>query len=110
MRQVGDARHPRQKAFVDGIARVAVLEILLLLRERRWSVRDLVALDDAVARWNAEARAVILNVPRRRIDDLPDALQVRLPFTRFRWRVCAGGLCRDARGDKIDHGERRECD
>src|SRR5262249_39707635 len=83
----------RQETFVDGIELVAVLGIFLLLHERRRRVRDLVAFDDAMACWNAEARAVILNVQGRGVEHLPDALAVWRPFAGL--GRCIGGLRRD---------------
>src|SRR2546421_8221577 len=95
IRHVGETRHARQNALVLRIERLAVLEVLLLLRERLGAVGNLVPLDHATACGNTEARAVILQVPGGGVQHLPDALQVGLPLARAGWRVGSrGGLRR----------------
>ena len=36
---------------------------------------------------------MVLNVPRGRVEDLPDALQVRVPVPRARRRIGVAGVC-----------------
>src|SRR5258705_3112834 len=72
------ARHPEQEALRLVVLRRAVPEVLLLLRARPRLIWDLVALDDALASGHAKPRGMILNVPVRRRQRLPDAVQIGL--------------------------------
>src|SRR5262249_42187414 len=82
--------------------RLPVRVVLLFLLKRRRRVRDLVAFDDALSRGNAEPCAVILNIPCRGIEHLPEAGDVRLTVCSLGRRVCGtscGSLsCRHVRG------------
>src|SRR2546421_1313224 len=109
IRHVGETRHARQNALVLRIERLAVLEVLLLLRERLGAVGNLVPLDHATACGNTEARAVILQVPGGGVQHLPDALQVGLALARAGWRVGSRGGLRRA-WSRREHEGRAGCE
>src|SRR5262249_37666734 len=105
---VGDARHAREVTLCFRIRSGTVLIVLLLLGESPRLIRNRVALHDTLARGLAAPGrqpgeplpGMVLNVPGRRVDDLPDALQIRLPGSRPRRRVSSRGerrLTRDRR-------------
>ena len=106
-RHVVGARHAGTEALQLRVTRVeavrivgdlhehAVLEVVLLLLERLGLIRDGAALDDAHARGLGTPRAhdVVVrtglgvmgfDVPVRRVDRLPDPIQVRLAVFRAR--------------------------
>ena len=89
MREIRRARHARYEAADLRILGHPVLEVLLLLLERPRLVRDLVADDHARPGGHgtdraqvgvAGARRMVLDVPVRRTDRLPDPVQVGTAF------------------------------
>ena len=80
IRHVGDARHAGEQALGVGIERRATRVVLLLLLECPGLIRNVIPFDHASAGRHAESRIVILNIPRGRVQDLPDSLQVGWPL------------------------------
>ncbi len=113
VRHVRDARNAGQVTLGFGVGRLAVLVVLLLLQQRRGRVRDFVALNHTFASGNTKPRAVVLNIPCGGVDDLPDALDVRLAVGGFRRRIpresCGRSLARlDLwRGEEDERRDRR---
>ena len=116
---VGGARYARQVALDLGIARDPVLEILLLPGEHLGPIRELAALDDAGALRHAEGCAetedralpcrVILDIPVRVVERLPDTVQVRFAVGRARRAILR--LLRDRRAWPPEgHTDRERCD
>ena len=100
---VGEPRHARQVALRFRIGGRPVLEVLLLLRGRPGLIGDLVAFDDTLSGGHALLRAVILNVPRGGVRDLPEAGEIGLPVRRARngvlggvWATAAGAIAHSA--------------
>ena len=87
IRHVGDAGNSRKIALAFRVERRALFEVHLLLRERRRLIGDGAPFHHATPGGYAEARAVVFEVPRGRVEDLPDALQVRMPVPGARRRV-----------------------
>src|SRR2546423_12439722 len=55
-----------------------LFEVLLLFPQRRRQVRDSTTLHDTESSRHSQARGMVLDVPRRRVEDLPNAHQVGL--------------------------------
>src|SRR5205085_7740687 len=84
---VHDARNAWHEALRERIGGLTVLVVFLLFRGRGWLVRNLAALDYASAGRHAVPRAVVLQIVRRSVADLPDALKIRFAVG------CAGHRC-----------------
>src|SRR5204863_9551457 len=95
LERVGHIVRPRDARQITlrepGVLGVALVIVLFLLRERLWLVGDHVAFDDSLAWRHAEMaeehRVVILNIPGRVVQRLPDAAQVRLALGRARYLI-----------------------
>ena len=91
---VGRARNAGEVTLDLRVPGDPVVEVLLLLGGGPGLVGDLVPLDDSQARRQGADRAelehralaglMILQIPMRRPDGLPDAIQVRLAVSRTR--------------------------
>ena len=92
-RHVHDARHAWQIALRFRIGGRAIGEVLLLPLERPGLVGDLVAFNDSLAGGHAQPRGVVLDLPRRGSEHLPDALQIG-PAVGRPWNraVCAAAV------------------
>ena len=110
---------PGRKHLTSGIARDPVLEIVLLPGEHLGPIRELPALDDAEALRHAERRAetedralpchVILDIPVRVVERLPDTVQVGFAVGRARRAILR--LLRDRREwPQEGHTDRERCD
>src|SRR5689334_18335422 len=73
IRHVGDTGDPGHQAFHLGIFRSALLEILRLLLQGPWLIRDFIAFYDTLPRGYTTPGTMVLDVPCRRVDHLPDA-------------------------------------
>jgi hypothetical protein len=91
VRHVVDPRRADHEAFRLGIRGMPAAIVHLALRERQRQVRNLVALDNALARRNAKLRRVILDIPDCRVDRLPDPLQIGLAVGGSRHAVRRAG-------------------
>ena len=91
-RHVHDARHARQVTLGFRVQRGALFVVLLLLCQRPRLIRDLVAFDHALPAGHPLLGRMILNVPCRRVHDLPDPRQVGLAVGCARDGGCSGIL------------------
>ena len=85
---------PGSRHFANaGIVRVPFVEVLLLLLQRVRLVRNLVALDDAAAGRHAQVArqlgVVVLDVPGRRVQRLPDPAEIGLALRRPRHLIAS---------------------
>ncbi len=94
MGQIRGARDARQEALDLWVVREPVLEVCLLLLERPRLIRDLVADNHALPRWDRTDRAhvgetgagrVVLQIPMGGADRLPDTVQVGVAIPRARY-------------------------
>src|SRR2546426_170823 len=96
-RHIHNAGNTKQISLRIRIGRRAILEILPLLRKRLGPVRKLVAFDNALAAGHAEPCWMVLDIPCRRVQYLPDALQVWFPVGHAgQSRTLRVGRCRQS--------------
>ena len=110
VRRVHRAGHAEQPAFRLCILSRLLAEVLLLRGKHPRLVWNLVPFDDALARGHAEARRMILQIPVRRTEGLPHAVQIGLAVPRARQRRITrrGRLGRHRTRDKDRERRRRK--
>nr|ABZ06408.1 hypothetical protein ALOHA_HF4000009L19ctg1g5 [uncultured marine microorganism HF4000_009L19] len=106
---IRDAGHPGHIALGFGVCGPAAVKVLLFFRQRPRLIGNLIPLHDASPGGHSQSPRMVLNIPRGRVEDLPNALQVGLAvdraWRRIRWR--GGLLCLTRGGCRQEHGHGR---
>jgi hypothetical protein len=109
--QISRPRHAWLEALGLDILRCANFEIFLLPRARLRQIGDIAAFDDAEPRWHCHQRTEFIGhplrrrvgfeIPIRRVDRLPDAVQIgcTVGTPRNRGRILRGNSRCAAEGD-----------